>query len=147
MNLPETNVGYLLNKVTQALKTELGNKLRPFDITVPQWSVLRDLYYQEQLANLERKASPAQIAERLHSDRPTISGVIDRLHNKGLIQKKINPTDRRSQVLYLTEAALHLIPTLERASQETIQIALSDIQDSQVSELVTSLQSIIKNLT
>ena len=79
----EHNLGYLLNKSTLLLKWELGKKLLNYDLTVPQWSVLRDLYVQEMLSEQERLITPAHVAERLLADRPTISGVIERLSKKG----------------------------------------------------------------
>lgn len=89
---------------------------------------------------------PAQVAERLHADRPTISGIIDRLSKKGLIQIERNPADRRSQLLRLTREAKQLYPILEQDANNTISQALTGLSAEQIKQLTTSLVIVIQNL-
>ena len=69
------NLGYLLHKVSIMTKTELSNQLKEYKITAQQWSVLR-IYLFIQME------PPAMIAERLLADRPTVTGIIQRLLQK-----------------------------------------------------------------
>ncbi len=50
----------------------------------------------------EKNPSPAQISERTLIDSATLSGVLDRMAEAGLIRKEENPEDRRSIRVSLT---------------------------------------------
>ena len=70
----------------------------------------------------------ATVAARIAYDRATIGGVIDRLDQKGLVARGINPQDRRARVLALTEDGARLyaafLPQV-RAFQDAILPGLS----------------------
>lgn len=140
------NLGFLLNKATLLLKRELGKKLMEYEITSPQWSVLQDLSMQEELPEQERKVTPAAIAERILADRPTVSGIIDRLIKKGYLRARPNPRDRRSQLMELTPEARELLPTLQATADATLQQALKDLPSEMTGPLATSLITMIHNL-
>ncbi len=140
------NIGYLMNKSTQLLKADLNTRLALLDTTAPQWAVLRDLYEQELLVDNDRNVTPAHVAERLNSDRPTISGITFRLSEKGYLRAVPNPTDRRSQLLQLTEKSRELIPRLELMSQQSIEKALSGLNETDKEQFINTLQRIIGNL-
>jgi MarR family transcriptional regulator, lower aerobic nicotinate degradation pathway regulator len=140
------DIAYLLNKATHLMRRELGNRLQDFDLTVPQWAVLWDLYMQESVPENERQNTAAQVAERLLSDRPTISGIIDRLSKKGYLRTGPNPIDRRSVLLFLTEEAKRLLPELERRSAETVRSALRGIESGDIERLAGSLAKLVNNM-
>jgi MarR family transcriptional regulator, lower aerobic nicotinate degradation pathway regulator len=142
----EQNLGYLLNKATLGIKWELSCRLKNFDLTVPQWSVLRDLYVQEMLPAEERKVTPADTAGRLLVDRPTISGIVDRLCKKQLICTEPNPLDRRSQLLMLTDDAKRLMPMLESKSQAALEQACKGMTEGEIQDLKKLLDRVIHNL-
>lgn len=146
MQPEHTNIGYLLNKATLILRRKLADELASHDITPAQWSVLRDLAHQATLSEGGPHTSPAQIAERLEMDRPTLSGIMDRLQKKEWVTIRTNPKDRRSQLVELTEQAAQLIPSLERASQQVLQQALLHIAGDQITILQTTLLQMIMNL-
>lgn len=51
----------------------------------------------------------ATLAQHIAYDRVTIGGVVDRLCQKGHVQRTVNPEDRRSRVLSLTRSGHHLL--------------------------------------
>jgi len=51
-----------------------------------------------------RPASMRALASCLHSDPSNITGLVDRLEAKGLVERRADPTDRRVKALVLTEA-------------------------------------------
>lgn len=140
------HLGYLLNKVTLLLKRELSKKLIANDITPSQWAVLQDLYMQEMLSEEERENTPAHIAERIFADRPTVSGILNRLSTKGLIQVRPNPADRRSQVISLTQEAKKLLPSLQNDAEAVLSQAVMGLPDEQLQPLTNALLSMIRNL-
>ena len=58
--------------------------------------------------DLDRPISMRELAERLKSDPSNVTGVIDRLEARGLVERRPDPTDRRIKGLALTPAGARL---------------------------------------
>jgi MarR family transcriptional regulator, organic hydroperoxide resistance regulator len=58
--------------------------------------------------DLERPVSMRELAERLKSDPSNITGLIDRLEARGLVERRPDPRDRRIKGLALTSAGAQL---------------------------------------
>ena len=80
---------FLLAKAYQRAHSAFKVKLAPFGITPVQHLILAVLGEEDFL-------SPAEISDRLAMDGATLSGVLDRMAEAGLIKKEGNPEDRRS---------------------------------------------------
>ena len=70
------NLGYLLHKVSIMTKTELSNRLQIYKIIAKQWAILKGISLHP------NGMRPAFVAERLLGDRPTVTGIIQRLLQK-----------------------------------------------------------------
>ncbi|MFB7121919.1 MarR family winged helix-turn-helix transcriptional regulator [Bacillus tropicus] len=134
------NLGYLLHKTSLMTKTELTNQLKEYNITAQQWSVLKDISFYL------NGTTPAMIADRLLADRPTITGIIQRLLQKGWIVTKHNPSDKRSHLVFLTDKANSLIHDIEHVSNDVIKIAVMNIPKDELEITMGVLQSMIQNL-
>ena len=80
---------YLLAKAYQRAHSAFKMKLAPFGITPVQHLILAVLAEEDVL-------SPAEISDRVAMDGSTLSGVLDRMTEAGLIKKEENREDRRS---------------------------------------------------
>jgi DNA-binding MarR family transcriptional regulator len=89
---------FLLAKAYQKAHSSFKQKLAPFNITPVQQLVLAVLEEEEFLA-------PGEIAERVAMDNATLSGVLERMSDAGMIRKEENPEDRRSLRVALTPRA------------------------------------------
>lgn len=73
----------------------------------------------------------ATLAATISFDRATIGGVIDRLEQKGLVQRVVNEQDRRARQLHLTPEGTQLLaasrPVVE-ALQAEILAPLTDTE-------------------
>jgi DNA-binding MarR family transcriptional regulator len=82
----------------------------------------------------------ATLAGLIAYDRTTITGVVDRLVQKGFLSRDVSATDRRARVLHMTEdgrAALEkLTPAVERAQQ----VMLSGLQEEEAAEFLRLLK-------
>jgi len=58
--------------------------------------------------DLERPISMRELAERLKSDPSNVTGLIDRLEARGLVERRPDPRDRRIKGLALTGAGARL---------------------------------------
>lgn len=88
---------YQLMKAAKLLRNRLDAALREYDITSSQFSVLNIIHQSN------TQPTSSEIAYILSSDRPTISGILLRLEQKGMIVRNENPLDRREEKISLTE--------------------------------------------
>lgn len=80
-------------RVTAAVAVEL----RELGLSIPQFDVLSTLSEREGLTQQE-------LAARLYVTKGNVSGLIDRLVEAGLVERRSIPGDRRSHALHLTAA-------------------------------------------
>ena len=73
-------INYLLTIAQHSVFQFLSNQLSEYDITPSQYGVLSCLWTKEY-------ATPKQISEILCLETSTISGVLDRMQKKGLIEQ------------------------------------------------------------
>lgn len=81
----------------------------------------------------------ATLAATIAYDRTTIGGVIDRLAEKGMVERNTDPSDRRSKRLKLLPAghdALKLAEPLVTRSQQELVSSLSPAEQKQLLALM-----------
>ncbi|MBU3161596.1 MarR family transcriptional regulator [Clostridium frigoris] len=111
------NLSYLIIKASRHLKNKLDKALKEFGITAAQFSVIIQIYSSDQ------PITAAEIAKKLGSDRPTISGIINKLEKKGIVLKIDNPEDKRSSYLEIHKESNKLVEKIKIISDElTINI-------------------------
>jgi DNA-binding MarR family transcriptional regulator len=112
---------FLLGKAYQRAHGLLKKKLLPFGLTPVQHLTLEVLRGEETI-------SPAEISERTVMDSATLSGVLDRMADAGLIKKEENPEDRRSIRVSITAKARKMMDGLaeqRKAVNEELTSVLS----------------------
>lgn len=106
------NLSYMINMASRQLKNKLDKALKEYDITAAQFSVIIQIYLSE------NPITAAEIAQRLGADRPTISGIINRLEKKNIVFKVPNPNDKRSSYLQIYKEAKELVNRMITISDE-----------------------------
>jgi len=117
----EDCIVFLLAKAYQRAHGLLKKKLLPFGLTPVQHLILAVLSEEEVL-------SPAEMSERIAMDGATLSGVLERMTESGLIKKEENPEDRRSIRVSLTSKAKRMREDLaeqRKAINEELTATLS----------------------
>ncbi|MDF2547836.1 MAG: hypothetical protein K0R93_2734 [Anaerosolibacter sp.] len=132
------NLAYLIIKVSRHLKNSLDNKLKEYDVTAAQFSVLNQIY------NKNGSITLVEVASKLSSDKPTISAIIDRLVSKGLLERVDNPNDRRSAYLKMSREALDLVVNLRLISDQLTTLIFDDFESEEIAALENYLLRIAK---
>jgi MarR family transcriptional regulator for hemolysin len=104
---------FMISDVGRLLRTYADQKARQFGMTRAQWAVMLKLERYEGL-------NQSDLAEYLDIQPITLTRLVDRLCDSGLIERRPDPTDRRAKLLYLTAAAR---PLLERISGQVEVLA------------------------
>ncbi len=89
--------GHLIRRLQQISVHAFGvhAKVAGFDLTSVQFAALDAIHANPGI-------DQAGVASLIAYDRPTIGGVIERLESKGLISRRVSPTDRRAREINLT---------------------------------------------
>jgi len=129
----------LLDQTARNLKRIQRQTYNQAGLTPPQYAVLHLLW--------ERDGRPfKEFAEALVCTRATITGIIDTLERKGLVERCPNPRDRRSLLATLTEAGHELQGETPSVNQmyNTCCTGLNPVEFQQLGFLLAKLnQSLI----
>ena len=86
--------------------------------------------------------TPKDVAEVLKVGKTTVTGMLDRLETDHLITRAIDPDDRRSFVLELTEDGRDLASQIDSLRHESLARALAAMQDTDLNALYQGLQAL-----
>jgi DNA-binding MarR family transcriptional regulator len=123
MNLFESP-GFLVNKLAHLMANELERKFRIHGITTSWWAVLALLWKQEGLPQVE-------IQQKLKVEAATITGIIKRMEQAELIERRNDPVDKRIQLVYLTQQGRDYESMLVPLAKQVNEIALSGFTDDE----------------
>jgi MarR family transcriptional regulator, transcriptional regulator for hemolysin len=91
-------LGFLLHEVARLLRKRFEQNARGCGLTRSQWQVLTYLGQNEGI-------NQARLAELLEIEPITLGRILDKLETRSLIERHPHPTDRRTWLLHLVEAA------------------------------------------
>src|SRR5260221_2354419 len=117
----EREVAFNINDVARLLKTYADQRARDLGMTRAQWAVLARVERSEGLKQCE-------LADTLDLQPITLTRLIDRLCDGGLIERRSDPDDRRAKRLYLTPAARPVLDGLTRLGQDIMATVLAGIE-------------------
>ena len=89
-------VWFRLIRLEARMQAAVGERLREIGVSIPQCDVLTTLTEQEGVSQQE-------LAKRLYVTKGNISGLIDRLAEAGLVERRSTALDRRQHAIHLTE--------------------------------------------
>lgn len=130
---------FSLNDVARMLRTYADHKASQFGITRAQWVVLVRLDRFEGLKQSE-------LAEMLDLQPISLTRLLDRLCDGGLIERRSDPNDRRAKRLFLTPAARPLLERLGGLGDELMATALAGVDRENVEKMVAQLAIVKENL-
>jgi MarR family transcriptional regulator for hemolysin len=139
-NIPVTReIGVNIMDVARMLRTYADHRARQFGISRAQWVVLMRLDRSEGLKQSE-------LAEILDLQPISLTRLLDRLADNGLIERRPDPNDRRANQLYLTPAARPLLEQLVELGRDLMDDVLAGLDAKAHERLLSDLQLMKDNL-
>lgn len=135
MNLNEC-INFLLSVSQHKVYKYFNRYLEEFEITPAQYGVLNCVW-------TEGKISPKRIGELLYLEAPTVSGILDKMQKMDLIDREIDPANRRNVLVTSTEKANQLQHAIQKASMEMNKNVLQELNDQEIEVLKKGLSKII----
>jgi MarR family transcriptional regulator, organic hydroperoxide resistance regulator len=134
----------LLFRLAKAKHGVLSARLAELDLTPVQGQALRRL-------DPERPLAMSALADALYCHASNVTGIVDRLESRGLVERRTGAGDRRVKTLVLTrggaEVRAQVIELLSEppaaiaALPEADQLALRDILERALAEETTTVGS------
>jgi len=125
--------------VARMLRTFADQRARQFGISRAQWVVLMRLDRSEGLKQSE-------LAEILDLQPISLTRLLDRLAENGLIERRPDPNDRRANRLYLTPAARPLLDQLAALGEDLMTTVLQNVDADSQERLLRDLLTMKDNL-
>jgi DNA-binding MarR family transcriptional regulator len=122
-------------RTSAVLSAEFGEMLRPYEITQPQYNVLRIL----RGAGAEGLPS-GDVGERMVSRDPDVTRLLDRMETRGLVARERGREDRRVVTVRLTPEGRRLVDTLDEPVQALHQRQLGHLSRDELHSLTTLLE-------
>jgi len=130
-----TNIAFLVAQLGAYAAERFGERAAALDFTRPQAGLLR-------LISREPGQSQQAVARRLGTPPSRLVALVDGLEQRGLIERRRNPGDRRNYALHLTAAGEQAMAALSQATlehEQAISAPLTQAERAQLSKLLGKL--------
>jgi DNA-binding MarR family transcriptional regulator len=132
-----TDIAFLVAQLGAYAAERFGERAAALDFTRPQAGLLRLISRQPGL-------SQQAVARRLGTPPSRLVALVDGLEQRGLIERRRNPGDRRNYALHLTAAGERAMAALSQATlehEQAISAPLTQAERAQLSKLLGKLAS------
>ncbi len=130
-------IGFILNDTARLYRRAFNARVRDSGITALQWRLITYLKRHEGIRQ-------GPLAELIEVEPITLSRMVDRLVEAGLLERRADPADRRAWQLYLTARAADLLggirPAVEALNEESLE-GLSAAERDQLVDLVERVRA------
>lgn len=133
-------LGYLISDTSRMMRKAFDERARQIGVTRPQWRLLAQL-------NRQPGSKQAPLAELLEVEPITLSRMVDRLQEAGLVERRPDPLDRRAWSLFLTDKARPLIDNIKSIADDLHDDALAGIPEAQIEQFRETLDLMRANLS
>lgn len=125
-------IGYLIHRTDTKLTNYFTDRLKPFDVTPEQWSVIVVL-------DKDRGMTQKDLVEASEKGQTTLVRMINSMEKKGMVKKVYNQEDRRSHLLYLTDKGSKIKSEILPVVKDAHESVTKCLSDAEVQQLKTFL--------
>ena len=119
----------------QAFERYSAPDLKAMGLTMTQFDVIATLGNQPPMTCKE-------LGEKTLVTKGTLTGVLERLEAKGILERKLNPEDARSQMIGLTKTGQDLFEKVFPSHIQHSEKAFVKLSPKQLKDIQDSLQSL-----
>jgi DNA-binding MarR family transcriptional regulator len=119
----------------QAFERYSAPDLRSMGLTMTQFDVIATLGNQPPMTCKE-------LGEKTLVTKGTLTGVLERLESKGILERKLNPDDARSQMIGLTVEGQRLFEKVFPAHLQHLEKAFNQLNTNDLSDASGALQKL-----
>ena len=134
-----SSLGFVLHDVSRLLSKRFEQLAGHLGLTRSQWRAVVYLSRSEGM-------NQACLADMLEIEPITLARMIDKLEQRGLIERRVDPGDRRAWRLFLRDAARPLLEAIAPLGDATRAEALEGVDAEEFNRLMETLIRMKSNL-
>ena len=118
----------------ELIESEVRKHLREdFHFTLPRFDLMA------QLDRAHKGMTLGELSQRMMVTNGNVTGLVERLVEQGLVDRRPSPEDRRAQIVSLTAEGRRLFRAMARANEEWIGDMFADLSNSDIEALLRLL--------
>lgn len=121
-------VWFRFMRLHQRMLMQMTGRIRTLGLSIPQFDLLSTLTEQEGI-------SQSELAEKLYVTKGNVSGLVDRLVQAGLVERRAIAGDRRSYAMHLTPEGRRLAEAGIAAQRDFVASTLGKLKPDDLTEL------------
>ncbi|MGX5736997.1 MarR family winged helix-turn-helix transcriptional regulator [Bosea thiooxidans] len=121
-------VWFRFMRLHQRMLTQMSARIRTLGLSIPQFDLLSTLTEQEGI-------SQSELAQRLYVTKGNVSGLVDRLVQAGLVERRAIAGDRRSYAMHLTPEGRRLAEAGIATQRDFVANTLGKLKREDLAEL------------
>ncbi len=130
---------YLLNRITNRLNLDLMEAWRGTEMTTQYYRVLAVLKARD-------GRSIGELAVYTVTEQSTLSRIIDRMEQEGLVVRRAGPSDGRVVEVYLTPSGRETIERILPIALEHYRRAVAGLSEAEIRTLTRILGKVLENI-
>jgi MarR family transcriptional regulator, transcriptional regulator for hemolysin len=136
----EHHFGWITADVSRLMRTVFDRRMRNLGLTRAQWLALTRLHRRP-------GASQQELAGMMEIEKAPAGRIVDRLQDKGWIERRSDAADRRVNRIYLTERGERIHAAMSPIAAATVDDALDDLSQQERDRLIGLMLRVKASLT
>ena len=128
-----------LRKILRSVNLESKRIEKDFGVSIPQLLVLQFLESSQ-----EYRSTASKIKEYINLNASTVTGILQRLEQKGYLIKQASNQDKRSSHIVLTAKGAEFLQHAPTTQQELLTQKLQGLSNEQMEELERNIDLLIQ---
>ena len=135
----EKSIGFLVHEVARLFRRRFEDEARTHNVTLPQWRALIEIHKNEGI-------SQVSLAGCIDTDPMTMSGILDRLEKRGLVERYPDPNDSRAKLAVATPQGAELVSDVRKVGLALYEQAIDGLSADERRHLTAALTRMRDNL-
>jgi DNA-binding MarR family transcriptional regulator len=132
-------ISFLMADASRLFRRAFDAEARSIGITGQQWRVLAALARHPGIKQ-------GQVADLMEVEPITLSRMIDRLQESGMVERRADPADRRAWCLHLTDQAIPLVEEMRAIANRLLEVALDGFKPEELTSFADFVERFRNNL-
>lgn len=132
-------ISFLMADASRLFRRSFDAEARSIGITGQQWRVLAALARHPGIKQ-------GQVADLMEVEPITLSRMIDRLQESGMVERRADPADRRAWCLHLTDQAIPLVEEMRAIANRLLDVALEGFSADEIASFADFVERFRSNL-
>ena len=142
--MDNTSLIWLIKRLHNVFEREINARLSSFGLTSAQTDVLRFLYTRSQQGI---RVNQHMVEDAFRLKNPTVTGLINRLEEKGFVRRVADPSDGRARLLELTEQEALVRAGIRDTAQAMYARMIDGFGQDEIDQATQLLKKMLENIS